>query len=309
MDDEFLLSLDPETKIIHRRYIVTHRLGEGAFGKIYQGYHQKTNENVAIKVSPAQTKYSLICNEAKILNYLYAQGCRSIPILYWYGTVQTKFTCMIIPFYKTCLFEARNKKSFSLEQIHNIAIQAIDIFEEIHNKYIIHRDIKPQNFMIDRGQLILIDFGLATFYINSENQHNPIETDHYDITGSPKYISPNIHQGMTASRRDDLISFGYVLLFLLLGKLEWDDVPLSPSLAYQIDQKMYEKTHTQHYKNKIRFERKKYENIESWCTSNVVLNYIKYGYSLKYDETPYYELCKELFYFQNNIESKCVHTS
>lgn len=290
MNDNDIFLQGIQTTTINRRYIISRLLGEGAFGKVYQGYNKKTNDLVAIKIS-IQKNYSLLCNEAKILNYLYSHGCRNIPTMYWYGTIHFNFTCMVIPFYNTCLFDARNKKVFSLDQTHNVAIQGIDTLEQIHKNFVIHRDIKPQNFMIHCGELILIDFGLATFYMNSENQHNPMENNHVDITGSPKYITPNIHRGINASRRDDLISFAYVLLYLLLGKLEWDEISPPPHSHNE----MHQKSHIHHYNNITRLDKKRYENIALYCTCNTILNFIRYCYDLDYDERPDYDSCKKIF--------------
>ena len=278
--------------LIHRRYVISHLLGEGAFGKVYQGIHQKTNEPVAIKISTTN-QLSLLRNEASILNYLYNQGCRNIPTVYWYGLVHSTHLCMVIPYYTTCLFDARSKRAFSPQQINNIALQALKIFDEIHSKFVLHRDIKPHNFMVHEGELILIDFGIATFYLDSSTAHSPQQQSNLtEITGSPKYMSNHLHSGCNASRRDDLISFGYVLLFLLYGQLDWDSIPPSPS-NYQ---ERYSINHLYHYNNVVRGQKKSMQVIETYCKSEALLSYLRYTYSLKYDERPNYEMCQKLFY-------------
>jgi casein kinase 1 len=285
---------------INHKYIIEKVIGEGAFGKIFAGYNKKNREPVAIKMS--KTDSILIKNEATILNYLYQHGCRNIPIVFWYG-IFNSYYCMVIPLYESSLFQLRSKKMFSTSAIYSIIIQSIDILEHIHKHFVIHRDIKPQNFMVREGELYLIDFGMATFFINTEKQDktcdnlnenlngNLNENDKKTITGSPKYISINIHQGQNNSRRDDLISFGYVILYLLFGELEWDTLPYPPE-NYQEN---YDISHIDHFNNKHRLALKSLENIETYCNDKNVMNYLKYCYSLKYDEEPKYSSCKEIF--------------
>ena len=283
---------------INHKYIVERVIGEGAFGKIYQGYNKKNREPVAIKMS--KTDSILIKNESSILNYLYQHGCRGIPIVHWYG-IFNSYYCMVIPLYESSLYLLRNKKEFYKQTTYSIMVQAIDIIEHIHKQFVIHRDIKPQNFMIRSGELFLIDFGMATFYIDSEKQtiirEEKEETKTQHITGSPKYISVNIHRGETPSRRDDLISLGYVLLFLLYGELDWDTVPYPPE-NYQEN---YEKNHILHYNQQTRLQLKSLENIEKYCNDQIIINYLKYCYSLKYEDEPQYSLCKEIFNLSKTI--------
>lgn len=99
---------------------------------------------------------------------------------------------------------------------------AISILSHIHDKYVVHRDIKPANWMIHNDELILIDFGLASFYVDANERHvveaNP-KKQH--IIGTPKYASWNVHCGEEYSRRDDLMSMIYVGLFFLRGGELW----------------------------------------------------------------------------------------
>lgn len=108
----------------------------------------------------------------------------------------------------------------------NIMRSAISILNHIHDNYVVHRDIKPANFMIHNNELILIDFGLASFYVDSEERHLPqANPTKMNIIGTPKYASWNVHCGEEYSRRDDLISMVYIGLFLLYGQSIWSDIP------------------------------------------------------------------------------------
>ena len=94
-------------------------------------------------------------------------------------------------------------------------LKMLSIIEEIHNLFVVHRDIKPQHFMIKNNNLYLIDFGISTFYVD-ENQKLKPNNKTENMIGSPNYTSYYIHEGNTYSRRDDMISLGYTYIFLHL---------------------------------------------------------------------------------------------
>jgi serine/threonine protein kinase len=194
-------------------------------------------------------------------------------------------------YYETSLFDHIKNKELSIDQINKIALQMIIILENIHKNFVLHRDIKPQNFMIKDGELFLIDFGLATFYVNEHGEHIE-ESNHESILGTPKYISPNIHAGITPSRRDDLISIGYIYIFLVCRELSWDMITTNI-----LDENIHDEMSILHYKNKIRQNLKTWENIESICNKiNVKLsNYLHYCYQLKYKDVPNYLALKQCF--------------
>lgn len=96
--------------------------------------------------------------------------------------------------------------------------------EFVHSKNFLHRDIKPDNFLMGLGKrasmLFLIDFGLAKRFITRDGLHIPFK-DKKNLTGTARYASINTHLGLEQSRRDDMESVGYVLVYLLKGSLPW----------------------------------------------------------------------------------------
>lgn len=121
------------------------------------------------------------------------------------------------------------KRSFDLKTVLLIATQMVKRIEKVHEERIIHRDIKPDNFLIGgteqtKDSVFIIDFGLAKCYQNSEGEHIPFK-DGKNLTGTARYASINTHKGIEQSRRDDLETIGHVLLYLLKGSLPWQGLP------------------------------------------------------------------------------------
>ena len=125
------------------------------------------------------------------------------------------------------LFQSNNKK-FSLKTTCMLGIQMIDRVEYIHSKQFIHRDLKPSNFVIGRGEnshiIYILDFGLAKKYWNTFNKCHISLTKGKQLTGTARYASINALSGCEQSRRDDLESIAYILLYFLRGSLPWQDI-------------------------------------------------------------------------------------
>jgi len=291
-------------ELIAKKYKIQEKIGEGKFGVVYSGFHEKTREPVAIKIEYSINPTKLLKNETSLLKYLYDHGCRNIPIVYWYGLYKDSL-CLVMSFYECSLYDYILSKELPLNKVNSIMVYAVTILESIHKNYVLHRDIKPQNFMLKEGHLYIIDFGLSTFYIDDKTEHlGDLGPINQHIIGSPKYVSYNIHEGYSLSRRDDLISLGYMYLYLYYRELPWDKLSNGNNLG-EID----DETHIMHNKNKERRELKKLENIidfyqkkmnaelnsELSYSNNYIIDYLSYCYKLNYKNEPKYDLIKELF--------------
>jgi serine/threonine protein kinase len=272
--------------VIANKYILLEKLGMGKFGIVYKGIHKRTQQNVAIKMEKRDQEITTIKHETTILNYLYGKGCRDIPFVLWYG-VYMEYTCLAMTYFERTLSEMKDKLVNEKEKIKKIMYRMIEIIENIHSHYVIHRDIKIDNFMILENEIFIIDFGLATFYIDGNNNHVPYKNREY-ITGTPKYISINIHNGIEPSRRDDLISIGYLYLYLYYGNLSWNNILITLTTTTN-------NLHILNEKNMYIKEKKEWLVLKNTLINTGCEKYMDYCYSLKYDETPNYDILKNMF--------------
>lgn len=271
-------------------YECNEKIGNGAFGVIYKGRNVRTGEWVVLKTELLNTEHSSIKHESNILNILYSKSCRNIPPIYWYGTIEVPpVRLLVIPFYEESLetVSIENEKMLC-----NIIRSAVCILNHIHDNYVVHRDIKPANFMIHNNELVLIDFGLASFYVDSKEKHippaNPKKTN---IIGTPKYVSWNIHCGEEYSRRDDLMSVVYIGLYLIYGTELWSNLPTFPSITE-------EKSATSHPRNQWFKQQKtldavKHLFMDKNCTR--LAQFAQCIYSISFQERPSYKAYLHMF--------------
>jgi len=273
--------------MIAGRYKLQTEIKRGAFGAIYKGIYERTGEQVAIKIDIGQ---STLKHEIKMINHLYISGVRKIPSIYWFGEFEAK-PSVVMTLYECSLYDYRLKGKPTENKMAKIIWKILEIIESIHKHFVVHRDIKPQNFMIKSGEIYLIDFGLATFYIGEDGEHCPNKPS-TTIIGSPIFVSIRIHEGNKYSRRDDLISIGYLYLWMLgsfitlpnnIERLK--DTECSPiDLDYPV--------------NKYLLEQK--ENLLISIVKNTnsdIQSYMEYVYGLLYDEIPKYTPMRTIFMY------------
>jgi casein kinase I family protein HRR25 len=206
--------------IISNKYEILEKIGEGGFGKIYKGRNVRTGENVAIKVEPIANQTKLLKNETKIYQYL-ASG-DGIPQIKWFGVDDTN-NYMVVNLLGDSLSSLKEKyNTFSLKVVLQIGKQILERLKFIHSMGLIHRDVKPDNFLMgNESKVFIIDFGLCKKYLKNDVH---IENKRINkILGTPIFISVNIHNLNEPSRRDDLESMIYTLMYLYFEKLDWVD--------------------------------------------------------------------------------------
>ena len=182
-------------------YKIVEKMGKGAFSTVFKGVHRVNEKTVALKVSQEKQTH-----EAKILAYMNRESVDFVPTLFWYGKFGNN-TCIATTFYETT-FQSHvetiwNKDLYPYLKVLGICVQLITIIEGVHSAFIVHSDIKPDNFMIERNNVVIIDFGLASLYYNVEKDVYKENRPSEHLIGSAKYASYNLHVGNSISTRDD----------------------------------------------------------------------------------------------------------
>lgn len=207
------------------KYVLRKRLGAGSFGEIYSGEHIISHEHVAIKLEQKDARPAQLHNESR--TYKILSGGVGIPSVKWFG-LEGDYNVMVMDLLGKSIEDlfVQRQRNFSLKTVLMIADQMISRIEYIHSKNLLHRDIKPDNFVFGAGEdnsnlLYVIDFGLAKRYRDPKTrQHIPFR-EGKSLTGTARYTSINTHLGIEQSRRDDMEGIAYVLIYLLKGSLPW----------------------------------------------------------------------------------------
>lgn len=204
--------------------VCSKKLGSGSFGDIYLGTHVTSNDEVAVKMEPVRTQHPQLLYEAKVLRHL--RGGVGIPEILWVGT-ESDSNIMVLDLLGPSLEDLFNycSRRFSLKTVLMVGEQMLTRVEYVHTKCFLHRDIKPDNFLMGVNrkshQVYLIDFGLSKRFMDPKSgQHIPYRTGK-SLTGTARYASVNTHLGLEQGRRDDIEGLMYVLLYFLRGSLPW----------------------------------------------------------------------------------------
>lgn len=258
-------------------------LGQGSFSQVYES-EDKTGKKYAVKIEEKSVKIPLLEKEAKIHMILSKNDLKQefvVPV-YGYHEDEKRRYLMMEKLYLS-LGDILKKIDIPFDDfsVKNIGYKLIDGLNFIHSMGICHGDIKPDNVLIseDYLKIYFMDFGLAKIYMRS-GKHLTMKLES-NPSGTLRYMSVNVNNNVRMSRRDDLISLGYMLIYLQKKILPWQSVVES--------------------NKKEKF--KKVGEIKMNCDFKKLCDgcyvglwkYIDYCYKLEYDEKPDYEYLKSIF--------------
>ncbi|XXG44005.1 hypothetical protein AAC387_Pa01g3909 [Persea americana] len=270
--------------VVGGKFKLGRKIGSGSFGELYLGVNIQSGEEVAIKLESVKTKHPQLHYESKL--YMLLQGGTGVPHLKWFG-VEGEYNAMVIDLLGPSLEDLFNycNRKLTLKTVLMLADQLINRVEYMHSRGFLHRDIKPDNFLMGLGrranQVYIIDYGLAKKYRDLQTHKHIPYRENKNLTGTARYASVNTHLGVEQSRRDDLESLGYVLMYFLRGSLPWQGLKAG--------------TKKQKY-DKIS-EKKMLTPVEVLCKSfpSEFISYFHYCRSLRFEDKPDYSYLKRLF--------------
>ncbi|XP_012321017.1 casein kinase I [Aotus nancymaae] len=266
------------------KYKLVRKIGSGSFGDVYLGTNTTNGEKVAVKVESQKATHPYLLYESKVYRIL--QGGIGIPHMHWYGQEKDR-NVLVMDLLGPSLKDLFNfcSRRFTMKTVLMLADQMIHRIEYVHTKNFLHRDIKPDNFLIGTGRhcnkLFLIDFGLAKKYRDKRTrQHIPYREDKH-LIGTVRYASINAHLGIEQSRRDDMESLGYVFMYFNRTNLPWQ------GLKAMTKKQKYEKIS----------EKKMSTPVEVLCKGFPVefAMYLNYCRGLRFEEVPDYMYLRQLF--------------
>ncbi|KAL8170959.1 hypothetical protein V2J09_022763 [Rumex salicifolius] len=269
-------------------YKVERKLGKGGFGQVFvgrrlDGGNERKTGAAALEVAlKFEHRNSKGCNygppyEWQVYNTL--GGSHGVPKVHFKGK-QGDYYVMVMDILGPSLWDVWNNsgQTMTSEMVACIAVESLSILEKMHSRGYVHGDVKPENFLLGQPstsqekKLFLVDLGLATKWKDIANGHHVDYDQRPDMfRGTVRYASVHAHLGRTASRRDDLESLAYTLIFLLKGRLPWQ--------GYQGDNKSF-----------LVCKKKMSTSPESLCSlcPQPLKQFVETVVNMKFDEEPNY---------------------
>ncbi|KAH6842526.1 kinase-like domain-containing protein [Chaetomium sp. MPI-CAGE-AT-0009] len=274
------------SNVVGVHYRVGKKIGEGSFGVIFEGMNLLNSQQVAIKFEPRKSDAPQLRDEYR--TYKILVGCPGIPNVYYFGQ-EGLHNILVIDLLGPSLedlFDHCNRR-FTLKTVCMVAKQMLSRVQTIHEKNLIYRDIKPDNFLIGRpgtktaNVIHVVDFGMAKQYRDPKTKQHIPYRERKSLSGTARYMSINTHLGREQSRRDDLEALGHVFMYFLRGGLPWQ------GLKAATNKQKYEKIG----------EKKQTTAIKDLCAGfpEQFEKYLSYVRGLGFEDEPDYNYLRGLF--------------
>ncbi|ORZ15063.1 kinase-like domain-containing protein [Absidia repens] len=272
--------------VVGIHYRVGKKIGEGSFGIIYEGTNLLNNQQVAIKFEPRKSDAPQLRDEYR--TYKVMAGTPGIPTAYYFGQ-EGLHNILVIDLLGPSLEDMFDMcgRRFSVKTVAMLAKQMISRVETIHEKNLIYRDIKPDNFLVGKpstqlaNQIYMVDFGMAKLYRDPKTKQHIPYRERKSLSGTARYMSINTHLGREQSRRDDLEALGHVFMYFLRGSLPWQ------GLKAATNKQKYEKIGDKKQTTAIK-------DLAQGFPEEFAI-YVQYVRKLGFEEAPDYDFLRELF--------------
>lgn len=274
------------SNVVGVHYRVGKKIGEGSFGVIFEGTNLLNNQQVAIKFEPRKSDAPQLRDEYR--TYKILVGCPGIPNVYYFGQ-EGLHNILVIDLLGPSLEDLFDHcgRRFSIKTVVMVAKQMLSRVQTIHEKNLIYRDIKPDNFLIGRpgtkasNVIHVVDFGMAKQYRDPKTKQHIPYRERKSLSGTARYMSINTHLGREQSRRDDLEALGHVFMYFLRGGLPWQ------GLKAATNKQKYEEIG----------KKKQTTAIKDLCDGfpDEFCKYLTYVRNLGFEDTPDYDYLRELF--------------
>ena len=270
------------SKLIFGKYQIKDLIKMTSNSKIYLGINIKDKNNYAIKIEDKTIPTASLKEEALILYLLKGPG---LPKVISFGHVG-KYNILVENLLGKSISDIwlERKQKFNLKDLCMFAFQGLERIEYVHSKNYLHRDIKPGNFLVgnpDTSQIYLIDFGNAKKFKSSRTGKHMAYNKICCIFGTLRYLSSNTLKGIVPTRKDDLESFGLVLIHLYIGNLPW--INIKNKNGYD------EVLQVSEIRKKL--------TLETLCKGmpSEMYEYMKYVQNLNFEQNPDYNYLRSLF--------------
>jgi len=271
--------------VVGEKYQLDQRIGSGAHGVVYMGTDIDTGKQVVVKMELQTVRNPKLAKEYKIYKIL--AGGVGISRVHWFGKAG-KYNALVLDVLGPSLYDLFKfcGRKFTLKTVLMLADQMLTILEYIHSKNLIHRDIKPANFVMgldmrELNMVYIIDFGLAKSYYDTNTQQHISCVWRGSLTGTAAYASINAQLGMEQSRRDDLESLGFALIYFALGSLPW--------------QRLKAKTRQEFHSKVMQKKMNTPVEILCRCLPKEFATYVNYTRNLAFIEKPDYNSLRQSF--------------